>query len=282
LAPETVLVVDEQRCAEAAGSILTKSSYRVLTAGSGEHALAILQEGSPVELVLSEVLMPEGISGVMLAARIRDWSPRTAVMLMASAGHPPLDPTIPLLMKPFSAALLLQRVDQVLAAARRSAELLTRTFEANRAGMDELLAANRSVAESVRVSRRQRCERFCARLRTAIVKPTIVVAEDDPALRYSICRYLNQRGFRVLEAADGAEVLNVSREHAGHIDVLLTDIQMPGLNGVELADAIAAERPQTGVIFMTSDEIELPRRTLRKPFELDDLLAEIVGTLLAA
>ena len=156
---------------------------------------------------------------------------------------------------------------------------MTRTFEASRATLNELASARSAVSESVRQYRQQRTERFCSRLRKAVVKPTIVVAEDDSAVRYSLCHYLNLCGFRVLEASDGQEVLNICREHVGPIDVLVTNFRMPGLNGVELAHTVTTELPRTSIIYITGDDFELPGPTLRKPVDVDDLLAEIVGVL---
>ena len=279
LAFETVLLVTGQETAREVESTLLRFSYRVLTADSGRQALRIVKARAPVELVLSETLIAEGMSGISLAARLRVSYPSTSVMLMAPAHHQAIDPSIPLLIKPFAPSTLIVRVHQVLANARRSTQLLTKTFEASRAGLGELVSAASSVAEAVRQSRQLRIEGYCSRLRTAVVRPTVVVAEDDPPLRYTVCSYLGLRGFRVLEASDGQEVLHITREHAGPIDVLVTDFRMPGLDGLELARTIAAERPQTNIIFMTGEDLALPGRTIRKPFDLDDLLTELVGVL---
>jgi FixJ family two-component response regulator len=58
------------------------------------------------------------------------------------------------------------------------------------------------------------------------------------------------------------------------------DLGMPGLNGVELVHSVAAELPRTSIIYIAGDDVELPRSTLRKPVDVDDLLAEIVGVLI--
>jgi CheY-like chemotaxis protein len=286
LARETVLVVDEQRSAQTAQSMLVNFSYHVLTASSGEQALGILQSKAPVKLVLAEVQLSEGMSGITLAGRIRVCYPATTVMLMTSAHHPPLDPAIPLLLKPFTAPVLIQRVEKVLSDSRRIAAALAQTletartaFETARTAKDELESVSRSVGDDIRQSRLNRSERFCSRLRTAAVVPTILVMEPDMALRYSVCHYLTHCGFRVLEASDEMDALNRSRERGGRIDLLVVATQLPGLDGVELANTIAAEHPETSIIFTTCDDVVLPRLTLRKPFELDDLLVSIIGTL---
>lgn len=279
MSTQTVLLVDELSGSQTAKSALLHSSYRVLTASSGEQALEILQAKAAVELVLSELQMSVGMSGISLAGRIRVDYPDTAVLLMAGAPHPPLDTAIPLLVKPFTPSILINRVQQVLADALRARESLARTFEVNRTRVEELAEAGLSVRRAVQQSRRERAERFRLRLRRACGTPTILVAEDDPALRYSLCRYLAKCGFRVLEASDGSEALQVSRDHGDHIDMLVADSRMPGLSGVELAGTLTDERPRTRVLLMTADGLAVPLPAVRKPFDMDDLLAHIVGAL---
>ncbi|MBU0705579.1 MAG: response regulator, partial [Chloroflexi bacterium] len=117
---------------------------------------------------------------------------------------------------------------------------------------------------------------------------TVLVVEDEPAVRKLAVRILQQQGYRVLDAADGLEALQVSSEHQGPIDLLLTDVVMPRLNGKELADQLQVLRPETRVLFMSgySDHI-LTRYQARddiaflaKPFTLETLVAR-VGAILA-
>jgi len=58
--------------------------------------------------------------------------------------------------------------------------------------------------------------------------PTILVAEDEPGIRALVRKILRRQGYRVLEAADGEEALRTMREHSGSIDLLITDVMMPG------------------------------------------------------
>jgi CheY-like chemotaxis protein len=276
LAGQTLLVVDKSSEAQALKSALGQSSYRVLTASSGERALDILRTGAPVDLVLAEIAVP----GMPLVGRIKAAYPDTAVMLMAAAGHPPLDAAIPILVKPFTPSILVQRVQQVLSESHRTSQSLATLLESNRIFREELAAARRANEELVQKFRWRRAQRLSQRLRQAHFVPTVLVAEDDQALRYSICRYLRRFEFTVLAASDAGEAIQVSRGYPGRIDILVTDFRMPGLGCLELADVLAAERPRTGILFMTASETGLPRPMLRKPFELDDLLAGIVTELL--
>jgi hypothetical protein len=80
---------------------------------------------------------------------------------------------------------------------------------------------------------------------------TVLVAEDEPALREVTERILDRGGYHVLTAASGAEALQLLRNHTGPIDLLLTDVIMPGMLGKDLADAVKAAQPGIKVVFMS-------------------------------
>ncbi|MGI5243519.1 PAS domain S-box protein [Dactylosporangium sp. CA-139066] len=118
---------------------------------------------------------------------------------------------------------------------------------------------------------------------------TILVAEDEPALREVTTRILRRGGYTVLAAADGVAALQLAAEHGGPIDLLLTDVVMPGMLGRVLAERLLRTRPSTRVLFMsgyaqpvlTSNGILDPGvHLLEKPFTGADLL-HAVGEQLA-
>ena|GEM_PF-3169314 len=120
------------------------------------------------------------------------------------------------------------------------------------------------------------------------VEGTILLAEDEPALRMLVQEVLGRAGYRVLAAEDGEEALAVSRGHGGTVDLLVTDIVMPNLGGRELAARLLAERPGVRVLFMsgypndTRAFGELPGSTgdlLRKPFSLRELVERVRAAL---
>jgi two-component system, cell cycle sensor histidine kinase and response regulator CckA len=80
---------------------------------------------------------------------------------------------------------------------------------------------------------------------------TILVVEDEDAVRKLAVSVLARQGFSVLAADGPTQALNLVSEHLGPIDLLLTDVVMPGGNGVDLAAAISAMRPQIKVVVMT-------------------------------
>lgn len=111
---------------------------------------------------------------------------------------------------------------------------------------------------------------------------TILLAEDDPTVQLVLKAFLAQRGYRVLAADDGAEGLEISERHDGVVDLLLTDIIMPRMDGLELAQKMLATRVETKVLFISGYAQErdalcelLGGNTevgfLKKPFENEHL-----------
>jgi len=79
----------------------------------------------------------------------------------------------------------------------------------------------------------------------------ILVVEDEKAVRELTVRILQQLGYTILTASSGAEALEVSKNHAGHIDLLLTDVVMPNMSGRQLADHLQESRPKTKILFLS-------------------------------
>ncbi|HYH80595.1 MAG TPA: PAS domain S-box protein [Longimicrobium sp.] len=80
---------------------------------------------------------------------------------------------------------------------------------------------------------------------------TVLLVEDEETVRSLTRRVLWRGGYRVLEAADGEQALDLARGHEGPIDLLLTDVVMPGGGGRKLAAAMASLRPSTPVLYMS-------------------------------
>lgn len=79
----------------------------------------------------------------------------------------------------------------------------------------------------------------------------VLVAEDDEPVRKILAKTLRGKGYRVLEASNGTEALQVARTHAKPIDLLITDVMMPGMNGRDLAEKITEGRPGLKVLFIS-------------------------------
>jgi signal transduction histidine kinase/CheY-like chemotaxis protein len=109
---------------------------------------------------------------------------------------------------------------------------------------------------------------------------TVLVVEDEPAIRSLACEMLEAQGYRTLSAGSGEEALGLAVRHAGPIDVLLADVVMPGLAGPALAERFSVVRPQARVLFMSGYAgDDLARRGLAedtvhlvpKPFSAEQL-----------
>ena len=115
---------------------------------------------------------------------------------------------------------------------------------------------------------------------------TVLVVDDEPAVRRTTRRLLERAGFAVLDAVDGEDALRISRAHPGPIDLLVTDVVMPRMAGPELARHLVRERPGTPVLFVSgySEDNAFPGASadghfLHKPFTAD-ALTEAVTRLL--
>jgi DNA-binding response OmpR family regulator len=110
-------------------------------------------------------------------------------------------------------------------------------------------------------------------------KSYILVAEDEPALLRLIADTLARDGHKVVEAENGGVALSIARKYRGTIDLLITDVQMPALDGFDLREKFRQERPETKLLVISG---ALPRSVrgvdfplLRKPFMPSDLSAKV-------
>jgi CheY-like chemotaxis protein len=135
-----------------------------------------------------------------------------------------------------------------------------------------------------------RSETTAGTLPKAPAAETILVVEDEPAVRVLTKQTLQQLGYTVLEASDGYEALRVIERHRSEIHLVLTDVIMPLMNGRELAMRLEAMRPGTKVLYMsgyTDDVVAFHGLSqpevdfIQKPFTRS-CLAEKVETLLSA
>jgi PAS domain S-box-containing protein len=104
---------------------------------------------------------------------------------------------------------------------------------------------------------------------------TLLLVEDETGIRTMTRIYLESLGYNVLEAAHGRQATEISRQYQMEIDLLLTDIVMPGLRGDELARLLRKERPQMGVIYMSGypdpQGVDPGMIVLEKPFAFPEL-----------
>ena len=117
---------------------------------------------------------------------------------------------------------------------------------------------------------------------------TILVVEDEPFIRQLVIDSLQPLGYRLLEASCGREALQICKTTERDIDLLLTDMTMPEMNGRELADAVRKNRSSIKIIFMSGymdeaivqhDMLDKSMNFLQKPFTPGKLVSIINAVL---
>jgi two-component system cell cycle sensor histidine kinase/response regulator CckA len=125
-------------------------------------------------------------------------------------------------------------------------------------------------------------EELVGRPAAATTAATVLVVDDDDRVRLLTERILVRAGYRVLSATSGPRALALAAAHVGEIDLLLSDMVMPGMSGSELAQAIALARPRIKVLFMSGydrGQTGPGQRLITKPFNRDGLIAAVVDAL---
>ncbi len=243
---ETILVVDDDAAVVATTTeLLAGLGYQVLSAESGQQAVAVLRAGVAVDLLFSDLSMPGAVDYASLVAQCREISPGTRILL--TSGHVPdgaFDQGIELLPKPYSREQLAQTIRRQLGASRLSVPM----------------AAPAVVDEVVRTPRVEDKAR------------RILVVEDDPDTRELACELLAALGHAASGSGSAEHALTLLHEH--EVDILFTDLNLPRQSGTELAARAMALRPGLRVI-LTSGEgnnIQVPPDSgiivLPKPYDL--------------
>jgi CheY-like chemotaxis protein len=113
---------------------------------------------------------------------------------------------------------------------------------------------------------------------------TVLIVEDNDALRKLAKNVLRKYGYEILEAENGEKALNVSETHEGPIHLLLTDVVMPAMSGTDLSEKLQSIRPETRVIYMSGYTADAIVRNgilrqdinfIEKPFSLENLAKKV-------
>jgi DNA-binding NtrC family response regulator len=113
---------------------------------------------------------------------------------------------------------------------------------------------------------------------------TVLLVEDEDALRQATAEFLNLRGYTVLEAKDGRQALSIAMSYRSTIHLTVTDVVMPHLSGGQLAKELATVRPETGVLFVSGyagqtvldhKVVDVETNFLQKPFTLTQLEGKV-------
>jgi CheY-like chemotaxis protein len=113
---------------------------------------------------------------------------------------------------------------------------------------------------------------------------TVLIVEDEDAVRHIVRRVLEGQGYGIIEARDGNDALRICAQRPDTIDLVLSDVIMPGMGGRELARALASSRPALPILFMSgyNDDgelavsgAELGTGVLAKPFTTETLARQV-------
>lgn len=250
---ETILVVEDDRKVQSTAiDTLTGLGYRVLKADDAQQALTVLRSGVDVDLLFSDVVMPGPIRSTDMAAQATLLLPRMKVLFTSGYTHNAivhggrLDPGVELLSKPYSRDQLARKIRQMLDAPGKP--------DADQPGGAPAVAAT---------------------------PLRILIVDDDENLSEAISEQIGVLGYTRKSTTSAHEALQWLSEET--FDVLMTDLRMPGLGGVELAKRAVAIRPALHVLFSSgydmTDSPAMPFRwaSLRKPFTVEELRAVLEG-----
>lgn len=246
---ETVLLVeDDPQVQSTVVEMLSDLGYSVLKANDAEQALAVIASGVHIDLLFTDVVMPGRLRSTEMARRAIQILPGLKVLFTSGYTRNAivhggrLDPGVELLSKPYSRQQLATKVRQVL-------------------GGDDHGTASE-----------QDCDGAALNLR-------VLVVDDDVASLDAICELLLTLGISAQRAQHGAEALSLLR--AGDYDVLLTDVYMPDMSGLELAREAVALHAHLRVIFASGNPIDddgtltFAWSALQKPYSLQRLEAAL-------
>lgn len=252
---ETVLVVeDDAAVRESVVDLLLTLGYRTHAAADAQVALRMLQAGLEVDLLFTDVVMPGPIQSPELARRARALLPAIAVLFTSGYTEDTifhdgrLDPGIELLSKPYRHEALARRVRQLLDS--RGADMST-------------------PPEPTRGSPAP----------GAALK--ILFVEDDDANRVLVAELLQLFGHEVTAVGHAGDALAQLPGRAW--DVLLSDVELPGMSGIELAEQARASSPGLRVVFLSGyaadqlGERGVGDRWVQKPFSPEQLQAALLG-----
>lgn len=257
---ETILVVEDDTDVRlTAVDMLSQLGYRVLTAANGQAALELMNSGTPIDLLFTDVIMPGPIKGGELSIRAAQRVPPLPVLLVSGYTRDEvqhdgrLPPGVTLLGKPYRRDDLARMVRNVLSASRT--------------------AQSQSMSHPVASDASQ--------------SPTVLLVEDDTASREALQEVLTTFGLQCVSAATAEDALALARTRS--VQVLLTDLTLPGQSGADLARTLLRLQPHVDVLLMsgygTEAEIGEPipgARLLGKPIDLGTLQQALAPWLATA
>ncbi|MCJ8521466.1 PAS domain S-box-containing protein [Pseudorhizobium tarimense] len=250
---ETILVAEDDDAVRATVvEMLQDLGYRVLKAPDASAALSIIESGIAIDMLFTDVVMPGPLKSPELARKAKERLPNIGILFTSGytensivhGGR--LDPGVQLLSKPYTREALARKIRHVLANEEQVAT---------------------AVKQLARVEARP------PQQRSAHLK--VLLVEDDVLIRMGTADMLTELQYEALEAGSAEEALDLLQNE--QVDIVVSDLGLPGLSGEELCREIRRRWPQIGIVVATGANkapvLDDPRRTalLPKPHGVDEL-----------
>jgi CheY-like chemotaxis protein len=262
---ETILVVEDDSAVQATVvELLGDLGYRVLKADNAESALGILKSGLSIDLLFTDVVMPGKLRSPELARQARLLQPDIVVLFTSGytqnaivhGGR--LDPGVELISKPYRREQLARKIRHLLANRQQRAESRQALDAQRPAAQDAQAVQNAKEEAPVRGLPRR-----------------VLVVEDDDNLSEMACELIRVLGHEAECAGSAEQALALLA--AASYDILFTDISLPAMNGIELAQRAVEKAPGMKVIFASGygaaveGSRSFPHVVLPKPYTLRKL-----------
>ncbi len=238
----TILVVNADKdFSEVLRNTLTAYKHEVITAVTGEEALQLLEDRQPA-VALLDLALP-GMPGLEVLAKLRARSPHLPVVIVSE--H--LSPEVESLARELGVSDVVRKglkMDVVMQAVNHALQHAGRPADGA----------------------------------SAAASAAILIVDDEPEIRELVGEFLGRRGYRIRTASNGEEALALIAKEPP--DLVLLDIYMPGINGVEVLRRLARSHPSVGVIMLTASQKESLLQesldlgavdALSKPVNLDEI-----------
>jgi DNA-binding response OmpR family regulator len=226
----TILVVDDERMiCDLLRAALSRHGHEVLIATSGREGLELFQKRQP-RFTLLDLRMP-GMNGIAVLTSMRALDPKAAVIVLTGAGTTDLEyqarqmGVTDFLSKGLSLEVLEGVVERVMQQPVKPPASPSPSADAQKAPSHSQEAGS------------------------------ILVVDDEPQIRTFLRKFLSARGYRVRVAPDGQQALAFVDQKSP--DIIVLDVNMPGMNGIEVLKRLRAKNYTGGVIFLTSSQDEM-------------------------
>ncbi|TLY22195.1 MAG: response regulator [Nitrospirae bacterium] len=226
----TILVIDDERMVcDLLRAVLSRYGHEVITAFDGQNGLVLFEQHRP-RFTLLDLRMP-GMDGIEVLTRIRALDPKASVIVLTGTGSADLENqarqmgVTDFLSKGLSLEVLVGTMERVMQQPVKSPPPPSQSAVAPKASSPSQDAGS------------------------------ILVVVDEPQIRELLRKFLSARDYQVREAADGQQALALVDQKSP--DIIVLDVNMPGINGIEVLKRLRAKNYAGGVIFLTSSQDEM-------------------------